>query len=631
MTTRDGESIAGMYETAVGDANPVAMLLRRYLPGRGSVFGAAAFSTVVFRVSKLVPPYLLGATVDAFFTGEPGSLSVALIPQRWIPPTVRGQFALAMGLFVAVALWTRVAEGVQTVTWRWFQQSVVHDLRRDAFDAAQRLDVAFFESEQTGDVTSVLTNDVNQLETLLNDGIQRTVELTAFFLGLIAVMCWLHWQLTLVVLAFAPPTVGVLVIYKRVVEPKYGERQWAVGQLNAHVQNAVTGAETVKAFANEDRERAALTERSRTYWRIDWGAAKVTALLGGLRGLVANAAYVTVMVVGGWWALFGPPFGVGAPLSAGTFVTFYFYASMFVGQSNRVGQLVDTYADAAASARRVFGLLHYPSSVADADDATTLDAVDGRVTARGVTFAYPDADEPALRDVDFAVEPDDFVGLVGPTGAGKSTVLKLLLRFYDPDSGRITVDGVDLTRVTTESLRDAVGYVSQDPFLFDATVRENIAYGTDVDDAAVEAAAKRARAREFVTALPDGYDTEVGERGVKLSGGQRQRIAIARAIVRDPDILVLDEATSHVDNRTELLVQESLAAIAEHRTTFVVAHRLSTVRDADQILVFDEGQIVERGTHAELVERDGLYADLWCVHVGATGSPPDAAVESGPG
>jgi len=630
MTTADDGSIAAMYESTVGDANPVATLLRRYLPGRGPVFGAAAFSTVAFRISKLVPPYLLGVTVDAFFTGEPGTLSVALVPQEWIPATVRGQFALAMGLFVAVALWTRVAEGVQTVTWRWFQQSVVHDLRRDAFDATQRLDVAFFESNQTGDVTSVLTNDVNQLETLLNDGLKRTVELTAFFLGLLALMCWLHWQLTLVVLAFAPPTVGVLLVYKRVVEPKYGESRWAVGQVNARVQNAVAGVETVKAFANEDRERAALADRSHTYWEIDWSAAKLTALLGGLRGLVANAAYVTVMVVGGWWALFGPPFGVGAPLSAGTFVTFYFYASMFVGQSNRVGGLVDTYADAAASARRVFGLLHYPSSVADAEDAAALDAVDGRVAARDVTFTYPDADEPALRNVDFAADPDDFVGLVGPTGAGKSTLVKLLLRFYDPDSGTVSVDGTDVRDVTVESLREAVGYVSQDPFLFDATVRENIAYGVDVDDAAVEAAAKRARAHEFVTELPDGYDTEIGERGVKLSGGQRQRIAIARAVVRDPEILVLDEATSHVDNRTELLIRESLAAIAENRTAFVVAHRLSTVRDADRILVFDEGRIVERGTHAELVERDGLYADLWGVHVGATESAPDAAVESRP-
>jgi len=281
-----------------------------------------------------------------------------------------------------------------------------------------------------------------------------------------------------------------------------------------------------------------------------------------------------------------------------------------------VSNIVDQYENAKASSARVFGLMDVPASVTTAPDATELTDVEGRVEYDHVTFGYDD-DEDVIRDVSFDADPGDTVALVGPTGAGKSTLCKLLLRMYDADDGAIRVDGNDVRDVTLESLREHIGYVSQDTFLFDGTIAENVKYGRfDADRDAVVAAAKAAEAHEFIQNLSEGYDTEVGERGVKLSGGQRQRISIARAVLQDPEILVFDEATSDVDTETELRIQESLDELAADRTAVVIAHRLSTVRDADRILVVEGGEIVERGTHDELLDSGGRYADLWGVQAG---------------
>lgn len=614
-------------ETEVG-AHPIAALVRRYVPGRTRVLLLALVSTIVYQVAKLIPPYLLGVTVDTFFATERSALAVVLVPHAWIPATPKGQFVFLIALFVTAALSTRVAQGIRIVTWRAFQQSVLYDLRTDAYDATQRLDMEFFETEQTGDVMSILTNDINQLEVLLHDGVQTTVQTVTFVIGLFVLMWWLHWQLTLVTLAFVPPILGLVHVYQRMIEPVYDERRSAVGRLNTRVHNSVAGIETIKAFTNEPVERARLAEKARAYWRADWNAAKRTGVFDSLQGVLTSATYITILLVGGWWALFEPPFGIGMPLSAGTFVTFYFYGIMFVSQSTQIGTIIDTYVDGKASAKRVFGLIHNPAGggLIDAGNATPLESIDGRIAYDDVTFTYPDAESPALRSVNFEIPPTDTVGVVGPTGAGKSTAMKLLLRFHDPESGSITIDGTDIADVTVESLRDAIGYVRQEPYLFDGTIRENIAYGdSDADEEAIIAAAKHANAHAFVSDLSEGYNTHVGERGVKLSGGQRQRLAIARTVLNDPDIVFFDEATSHVDTRTELCIHQSLAEWIADRTTVVIAHRLSTVRQADQLLVFDDGEILERGTHDELLGANGLYSNLWNIHVGDVESIPDPA------
>jgi ATP-binding cassette subfamily B protein len=294
----------------------------------------------------------------------------------------------------------------------------------------------------------------------------------------------------------------------------------------------------------------------------------------------------------------------------------------------QMGNIVDRYEDARASTKRILGLMSLPIAIEDAPDATDLETVTGAVEFDDVSFAYDSENERVLDDIDIDVTPGETVGLVGPTGAGKTTIIKLLLRLYDVSEGAIRVDGHDVRDVTLSSLRASMGYVGQENFLFDGTVAENIKYGAfDADREAVVDAAKRAQAHEFITNLPDGYDTEIGERGVKLSGGQRQRVAIARTILQRPEILIFDEATSAVDTETEMLIQQSIDDLAADRTAFVIAHRLSTVRDADTILVVDDGEIAERGTHEELLEADGLYANLWRVQAGELDALPEQFIE----
>jgi ATP-binding cassette subfamily B protein len=352
-------------------------------------------------------------------------------------------------------------------------------------------------------------------------------------------------------------------------------------------------------------------------------------------------------VVGGLWIITGTaPGPLTGTLSEGTLVTFLLLTQRLVGPLAQMGNIVDRYEDAKASTKRILGLMSLPVDIRDADDAIELGDVEGRVEYDDVSFGY-DETEYVLEDIDFEAEPGETVGLVGPTGAGKTTIVKLLLRLYDVagseapvrqsepqrdsdgvNEGAIRLDGHDIRDLTLESLRSSMGYVGQDNFLFDGTVRENIRYGEfDADDEEVVEAAKRAEAHDFITQLADGYDTDIGERGVKLSGGQRQRVAIARTILQSPEILIFDEATSAVDTETEMLIQRSIDELAADRTTFVIAHRLSTVRDADSILVVEDGAIVEEGTHGDLLAEDGLYANLWRVQAGEIEDLPDDFVE----
>jgi ATP-binding cassette subfamily B protein len=396
--------------------------------------------------------------------------------------------------------------------------------------------------------------------------------------------------------------------------------------VNSRLENNLGGIQIIKTSNTEDYESDRVEGVSRDYFDANWDAIGTRIkFFPGLR-ILAGVGFVTTFLVGGLWVL-GRPFGpFSGSLSPGEFVTFILLGQRFIWPMAQFGQIINMYQRAHASAERIFGLMDEPARIAEDPDAEGLVVSDGRVVYDDVTFGYDE--ETVVRDVSFAVEGGETLALVGPTGAGKSTVLKLLLRMYDVDEGAITVDGQDLRAVTIPSLRAQVGYVSQDTFLFYGTVAENIAYGTfDADHDGIVEAAKAAEAHEFITNLPDGYDTEVGERGVKLSGGQRQRISIARAILKDPEILVLDEATSDVDTETEMLIQRSLDRLTEDRTTFAIAHRLSTIKDADEIVVLEDGRVVERGAHDDLITSDGLYAHLWGVQAGEIDELPDEFVE----
>ena len=582
-------------------------------------------ATLVGRFVGLLPPFVLGLAIDAVLLAD-RPFSLPGVPPTWLPTDPSDQLAVAVGVIAAAYLLAAGLAWVQNWGWNAFAQAVQHDLRVDAYDAMQGLDMAFFDDRRTGELLSVLNNDVNQLEEFLTDGLNSALRLAVTVFGIGAIMASLNYQLALVAMLPVPLLALFTYLFVRRIQPKYAALRAAVGSLNARLENNVSGISVIKSERTETYERGRVEGASDEYRAANSDAITTRmAFFPGL-SLITGLGFALTVAVGGYWVLAGAPPGFSGTLTAGAFVTFTIYTQQFVWPMAQFGSIVNDYQRARASGDRVFGLLAEESGLPEAEDATALVVTDGDVVFDDVSFGYDET--PVITDVDLGVRGGETLGIVGPTGSGKSTLVKLLLRLYDVDDGRITVDGQDVRDVTRGSLRGAIGYVSQEPFLFHGTIGENIAYGSpDASDEAVEEAARAAQIHDFVAGLPDGYDTLVGERGVKLSGGQRQRVALARTILKDPPILVLDEATSHVDTETEALIQWSLARFSEGRTVLVIAHRLSTIRSADQIVVLEGGRVAERGAHGELLDLDGLYANLWRIQAGDLEAVPRSFLE----
>ncbi|MFB6267122.1 MAG: ABC transporter ATP-binding protein [Halodesulfurarchaeum sp.] len=610
--------------------NPMRRLFLQYGRNHAHYFVVGVLGSVVARLLDLLPPVLLGIAIDAVFRDDVAfgaRFPMTLLPDAWIPPTEAGQFwftvtVIAVGFFGGATFhWTR--------NWGWnsFAQQIQHDIRTDTYDDMQRLNMRFFADKQTGEMMSILSNDVNRLERFLNEGMNAAFRLSIMVLGIAVVLFATNWQLAIVALVPVPLIALFTYLFVRAIQPKYAEVRSSVGRLNSRLENNLGGISVIKSANTEDYESDRVEDVSGDYFDANWDAIQTRIkFFPGLR-VLAGIGFVLTFTVGGFWVFTGaPPGPFTGTLQAGAFVTFILLTQRFIWPMAQFGQIINMYQRAKASAERIFGLMDQPSRIKEDPGADELVVDEGQVTFDEVTFGYDD--ETVVEDLSFTAEGGETLALVGPTGAGKSTALKLLLRMYDVDDGAIEIDGQDIRSVTLESLRQHIGYVSQNTFLFYGTVKENIAYGTEEkSQEEIVAAAKAAEAHQFIENLPDGYDTMVGERGVKLSGGQRQRIDIARAVLADPEILVLDEATSDVDTETEMLIQRSLDRLTTDRTTFAVAHRLSTIKDADTIVVLDEGRVVERGTHSELLEEDGLYAGLWGVQAGEIEELPDDFVE----
>ncbi|RLM67370.1 ABC transporter ATP-binding protein [Halorubrum sp. Atlit-8R] len=609
--------------------NPMKRLFVEY--GRDYVpqVTVGILASVFARLLDLLPPLMLGIALDAIFRGEAAfneQIPLVLLPDAWLPTEQAAQFWFTIAVLAGAFAFGAGFHWVRNWGFNAFAQNIQHDVRTDTYDQMQRLNMDFFSDKQTGEMMSILSNDVNRLERFLNDGMNSVFRLSVMVIGIGVLLFWINWQLALVALLPVPVIAGFTYMFIKIIQPKYAEVRSTVGKMNSRLENNLGGIQVIKAANTESYESDRVDDVSFDYFDANWDAIETRIkFFPGLR-VLAGIGFVLTFVVGGLWVFQGPPGPFTGELSEGMFVVFILYTQRFIWPMAQFGQIINMYQRARASSARIFGLMDEPSKLEEDRDAEELVVDDGRVVYDDVSFGYDD--ETIVEDIDFEVEGGETLALVGPTGAGKSTVLKLLLRMYDVDDGEIRIDDQNVSDVTLRSLRRAIGYVGQSSYLFYGTVRENITYGTfDATDEEVREAAEAAEAHDFIQNLPDGYDTMVGERGVKLSGGQRQRITIARAVLTDPDILILDEATSDVDTETEMLIQRSLDRLTEDRTTFAIAHRLSTIKDADTILVLEGGKIAERGTHDELLDNDGLYAHLWGVQAGEIDELPQEFID----
>lgn len=564
----------------------------------------AAACSVLNKIFDLAPPALIGAAVDVIVQQEESFLSA------WGIVDVRDQLITLSIVTLVVWILESAFQYAYSLLWRNLAQAVQHDLRLDAYEHLQGLELSYYEERSTGGLMSILSDDINQLERFLDIGANELLQVfttvTAIGIAFLVLAPSVAWMAILPM----PIVVWGSIWFQNLLRPYYARVRDRVGQLNARLVNNLGGIMTIKAFTAEPFELEQVRRESAAYRESNENAIRVSSAFVPLIRIVILFGFTATLLFGGFEALEGD-------LSVGTYSVLVFLTQRLLWPLTRLGETLDQYQRAMASTDRVMSLLDAPFETHPGTRALPVGAVNGEIAIRDVTFGYRTGPK-VLRNVSLSCPAGSTVGIVGSTGSGKSTLVKLLLRLYEVEEGSITLDGIPIQEIRLEDLRRSFGLVSQDVFLFHGTVRENIVYGSwDATDAEVEQAARLAEAHEFIERLPRGYDTVVGERGQKLSGGQRQRIAIARALLKNPPILILDEATSAVDNETEAAIQRSLERISHQRTTIAIAHRLSTIRNADIIYVLEDGEVAEHGTHEELIARDGVYASLWRVQTGA--------------
>ena len=575
---------------------------KRY-PGRVL---AGVLGNATARFFDLMPFVAIGLAVD-YFTG--GSLSGPQIVQDFVT-SFGGDPAIGYGVLIFLGFFClAIFQGISEYSWQTLGYKIQHDLRMDATRSLIAMEASYYDMRQTGQIMSVLSSDVNQLEDVVSDSSTSIIRIVVTLLTAFLILVFMSWKLAIVL--FGPIILIVPIVYwfSTSVQRKYRKQRESTGDITAVLENLISGIAVVQAYNAEAWEAKRVERESGSYKEQAMEASKDRNRFVPMIYVVAGIAFGLLVTAGGWLAKEGE-------ITTGQLVTFLLISTRMTMPMFIFGILVNQLQRGEAAARRVFAAIDLEPTIVDADDATALLGPIESIEFKDVHFTYPNTSTKVLSGISFSVAGGQFLGVMGHTGAGKTTILKLLMRYYVPDSGEVLINGNDINNYTLESVRDAIGFVSQDPFLFYGTIRDNVRYNQEASDEDLSVALELAGALEFVKELEDGMETMVGDRGAKLSGGQRARVSLARALLKKPSLLILDEASSALDAETERRIQENLLSTGSGRATIAVAHRLSTIRNANEILAMVDGAVVERGKHDELLEHKGVYSSQWIIQTG---------------
>ena len=578
-------------------------LIRYIRPWRAKARFAALCSTLN-KIFDIAPEVLIGVAVDLVVEKENSfvaSLGFGSIESQVI--------FLGLITFIIWAL-ESLFQYIYSIQWRGLAQMVEHDVRVTAYDHSQKLGLSWHEEQATGNITAILNDDVNQLERFLNDGVNQIIQVFVSTICIGLIFFYISPLIATIAVLPVPIIFGVSFFFQKKLSPKYKNVRDKIGALNSSVFNNLIGIQTIKSFMTFGHERKRISDLSKDYQKENIGAISISSAFVPVIRMGVLAGFLGTILIGSHMALSGT-------LAVGSYSVLVFLTQRFLWPFTTLGTLVDDFERSMASSRRIFDLLNTSVHIPEPEDPIRPENLNSDIRFESISFNYPGS--PILfEDFSINIKNGTSIGIVGDTGSGKTTLAKLLLRLYDPSKGSIMVGEHNIKNMSIESLRNKIGVVNQETFLFDGSIRKNIGYGNkECTEADIIRAAEQSQCTEFISSLSDGYDTIIGERGQKLSGGQKQRLAIARAIVRQPDILIFDEATSSVDNKTERLIQKSFTDIKQDRTMIIIAHRLSTIRNCDNIFVIKNSCVHEQGTHDQLMQKgDSFYAELWNIQTG---------------
>ena len=566
-------------------------------------FNISVLYSVLNKIFDLAPPFLIGISVDIVVKKDDSLIASLGYSDPW------DQLVIVAILTIFVWALESVFEYLMEVSWRELAQNAQHDIRNQAFSQVLKLDLFELESKSSGELMSVLNDDVNQLERFLNIGAYSLIQLAVTITIIGSAFFYLAPSVAIYGILPIPLIISGSIYFKKFLAPKYADVRSKVGLLNSEFSNSIQGIQTVKAFAAESYEIDKINNFSNHYKLSNYSAIKVSSLFTPLIRMFILSGFLVNLLYGGFLCLNGK-------IEVGTYSVLIFMIQRLLWPLTSLGTMLDLYQRSKASFERILELINTNYNIESGNKNFNIS--DQSINIKSISFAYNE--RSILFDkLDFQINHGETVGIIGGTGSGKTTLIKMLLRFYDPSFGAIEIGGINLKDLKLSELRNNIGYVGQDVYLFHGTISDNIKYGNEeLSDKELIEVCKSAQVMEFISSLPKGFDTVVGERGHKLSGGQRQRLSIARALSKNPKILIFDEATSAVDNETEALIQKAIQNLTIGRTTIIVAHRLSTVVNANKILVFDKGSVIEQGTHSELIKVDGAYKKLWSVQTGQT-------------